>query len=99
LGVNEQGNQEFSIGLGRDQSDPIDDRIIAFNLTRPASRDALTQIDTLASLGLGGDILPMYLFQFDTERPLSPIQGDAAPTVDPNDVFRERPRAIRVIGN
>lgn len=99
LGVNEQGNQEFSIGLGRDQSDPLDERIVAFNLTRPASRNALTQIDTLASLGLGGDVLPVYLFQFDTERPLSPIQGATTPNIDPNDVFRERPRAIRVIGN
>lgn len=99
LGANAEGNQEFSIGLGRDELEPIDERILAFNLTRPASRNALTQIDTLASLSLGGDTLPVYLFQFDTERPLSPIQGSAAPSVDPNDVFRERTRVIRLLGN
>lgn len=99
LGVNEDGIEEFSLELAREGRDPIDERIVAFNLTRPASRNALTQIDTLASLGLGSDTLPLYLFQFDTERPLSPIQGDAVPQVDPNDVFRDRPRAIRVLGN
>ncbi|MFS8780395.1 hypothetical protein [Synechococcus sp. W55.1] len=101
LGVDEQGNQQFKLGLGRRTAadTPLADRIAAFNLTRPASRNALTQIDTLAFLPLGGDQLPIYLFQFDTGRPLSPLQGVERPRVDPNEVFAPRPPAIRLFGD
>ena len=101
LGVDEQGNQQFRLGLGRRTAadTPLADRIAAFNLTRPASRNALTQIDTLAFLPLGGDQLPIYLFQFDTGRPLSPLQGVERPRVDPNEVFAPRPPAIRLFGD
>jgi len=101
LGVDEQGNQQFSIGLGRRTAaeTPLEDRIAAFNLTRPASRNALTQIDTLAFLPLGSSQLPIYLFQFDTGRPLSPLQGVERPRVDPNEVFDPRPPAIKLFGD
>ncbi|MFS8812342.1 hypothetical protein NW820_06635 [Synechococcus sp. R55.7] len=101
LGVDEQGNQQFSIGLGRRSSpdNSLEDRIVAFNLTRPTSRNALTQIDTLALLPLGNGQLPIYLFQFDTGRPLSPLQGVERPRVDPNEVFAPRPPAIRLFGD
>ncbi len=101
LGVDEQGNQQFSIGLGRrsEAETPLEDRIAAFNLTRPASRNALTQIDTLAFLPLGSSQLPIYLFQFDTGRPLSPLQGVERPRVDPNEVFDPRPPAIKLFGD
>lgn len=101
LGVDEQGNQQFRLGLGRRTAadTPLGDRITAFNLTRPTSRNALTQIDTLALLPLGGDQLPIYLFQFDTGRPLSPLQGVERPRVDPNEVFAPRPPAIKLFGD
>ncbi|MGY2752484.1 hypothetical protein ACVW0Q_000844 [Thermostichus sp. MS-CIW-21] len=101
LGVDEQGNQQFSIGLGRrsEAKTPLEDRIAAFNLTRPASRNALTQIDTLAFLPLGSSQLPIYLFQFDTGRPLYPLQGVERPRVDPNGVFDPRPPAIKLFGD
>ncbi len=101
LGVDEQGNQQFSIGLGRrsEAETPLEDRIAAFNLTRPASRNALTQIDTLALLPLGSSQLPIYLFQFDTGRPLSPLQSVERPRVDPNEVFDPRPPAIKLFGD
>ncbi len=101
LGVDEQGNQQFSIGLGRRTvaGTPLEDRIAAFNLTRPASRNALTQIDTLALLPLGSSQLPIYLFQFDTGRPLYPLQGVERPRVDPNEVFDPRPPAIKLFGD
>ncbi len=101
LGVDEQGNQQFSIGLGRRTvaDSPLEDRIAAFNLTRPASRNALTQIDTLALLPLGSSQLPIYLFQFDTGRPLYPLQGVERPRVDPNEVFDPRPPAIKLFGD
>ena len=101
LGVDERGNQQFSIGLGRRTAaeTPLEDRIAAFNLTRPASRNALTQIDTLAFLPLGDSQLPIYLFQFNTGRPLSPLQGVERPRVDPNEVFDPRPPAIKLFGD
>ncbi|WP_414352251.1 hypothetical protein [Synechococcus sp. H55.4] len=101
LGVDERGNQQFSIGLGRRTAaeTPLEDRIAAFNLTRPASRNALTQIDTLAFLPLGDSQLPIYLFQFDTGRPLSPLQGVERPRVDPNGVFDPKPPAIKLFGD
>ncbi|MFS8907943.1 hypothetical protein [Synechococcus sp. OH2] len=101
LGVDERGNQQFSIGLGRRTAaeTPLEDRIAAFNLTRPASRNALTQIDTLAFLPLGDSQLPIYLFQFNTGRPLSPLQGVERPRVDPNGVFDPRPPAIKLFGD
>ncbi|MFT0796040.1 hypothetical protein [Synechococcus sp. H70.1] len=101
LGVDEQGNQQFSIGLGRRTAaeTPLEDRIAAFNLTRPASRNALTQIDILAFLPLGDGQLPIYLFQFDTGRPLSPLQGVERPRVDPSGVFDPRPPAIKLFGD
>lgn len=100
LGVNEQGSEEFSIGLSSQGREALlGDRITAFNLTRPASRDALTQIDTLASLDLGTITLPLYLFQFDTGTPLSPIQPGSPPSQSSRDVFEDRPRAIRIFGN
>ena len=101
LGVDEQGNQQFSIGLGRrsEAKTPLEDRIAAFNLTRPASRNALTQIDTLAFLPLGSSQLPIYLFQFDTGRPLYPLQGVERLRVDPNGVFDPRPPAIKLFGD
>ncbi len=101
LGVDEQGNQQFSIGLGRRSSpdNSLEDRIVAFNLTRPTSRNALTQIDTLALLPLGNGQLPIYLFQFDTGRPLSPLQGVERPQVDPNEVFAPKPPAIKLFGD
>ncbi|MFQ3584291.1 MAG: hypothetical protein SNJ85_05060 [Cyanobacteriota bacterium] len=101
LGVDEQGNQQFSIGIGGRSSPetPLEDRIAAFNLTRPASRNVLTQIDTLAFLPLGSDRLPIYLFQFDTGRPLSPLQGIDSPRVDPNEVFSPRPPALKLFGD
>lgn len=101
LGVDEQGNQQFSIGLGRrsEAKTPLEDRIAAFNLTRPASRNALTQIDTMAFLSLGSSQLPIYLFQFDTGRPLYPLQGVGQPQVDPNEVFDPRPPAIKLFGD
>ncbi|MEN9230573.1 MAG: hypothetical protein Q6L68_06670, partial [Thermostichus sp. DG02_5_bins_236] len=101
LGIDEQGNQQFSIGIGG-RSAPetlLEDRIAAFNLTRPASRNVLTQIDTLAFLPLGSDQLPIYLFQFDTGRPLSPLQGLDSPKVDPNEVFGPRPPALKLFGD
>ncbi|MEN9224544.1 MAG: hypothetical protein Q6M54_03640 [Thermostichus sp. DRC_bins_24] len=101
LGVDEQGNQQFSIGIGGRTSPEtrLEDRITAFNLTRPASRNVLTQIDTLAFLPLGSDRLPIYLFQFDTGRPLSPLQGVESPRVDPNEVFGPRPPALKLFGD
>jgi hypothetical protein len=101
LGVDEQGNQQFRIGLGRRTAaeTPLEDRIAAFNLTRPASRNALTQIDTVAFLSLGSSQLPIYLFQFDTGRPLYPLQGVGQPRVDPNEVFDPRPPAIKLFGD
>lgn len=101
LGVDEQGNQQFSISIGRRSTaeSRLEDRIAAFNLTRPASRNALTQIDTLAFLPLGSDQLPIYLFQFDTGRPLSPLQGLNTPRVDPNEVFSPRQPALKLFGD
>jgi hypothetical protein len=101
LGVDEQGNQQFRIGLGRRTAaeTPLEDRIAAFNLTRPASRNALTQIDTVAFLSLGSSQLPIYLFQFDTGRPLYPLQGVGQPQVDPNEVFDPRPPVIKLFGD
>jgi hypothetical protein len=101
LGVDEQGNQQFRIGLGRRTAaeTPLEDRIAAFNLTRPASRNALTQIDTMAFLSLGSSQLPIYLFQFDTGRPLYPLQGVVQPQVDPNEVFDPRPPVIKLFGD
>ncbi len=101
LGVDEQGNQQFSIGIGGRTSPEtlLEDRIAAFNLTRPASRNVLTQIDTLAFLPLGADQLPIYLFQFDTGRPLSPLQGVESPRVDPNEVFGPKPPALKLFGD
>jgi len=59
----------------------------------------LTQIDTLAFLPLGADQLPIYLFQFDTGRPLSPLQGVESPRVDPNEVFGPKPPALKLFGD
>lgn len=99
LGVNEAGEEEFSIGLGSEGSEALlGDRITAFNLTRPATRDALTQIDTLARLDwIAGD-LPLYLFQFDTGTPIAPLQPGGT-TPPRGDVFEDPPRAIRLFGN
>ncbi len=101
LGTDENGNRQFSIGLRNQDSDSVlTEEITAFNLTRPASRDALTQIDILATMGLGSQPLPVYLFQFDTERPLSPIQPASTRTQNhPEDVFADPPRAIKILGN
>ncbi|MGQ9838031.1 MAG: hypothetical protein ACUVRV_08710 [Cyanobacteriota bacterium] len=101
LGVDEQGNRQFSIGIGRRSSpqSPLEDRIAAFNLTRPASRNIRTQIDTLAFLPLGPDPLPIYLFQFDTGRPLLPLQGLNSPKLDPNEVFGPKPPALKLFGD
>ncbi|MDX2272081.1 MAG: hypothetical protein NW237_09055 [Cyanobacteriota bacterium] len=101
LGTDSQGNEQFTIGLTQKTGEAIlADRINAFNLTRPAPRNALTQIDTLASLPLGENRLPIYLFQFDTERPISPIQsGNPNRQADPKEVFAPTPPSIRIIGN
>ncbi len=100
LGVNEVGEEEFSIGLSGESSEVLlGDRITAFNLTRPATRDALTQIDTLARLDwIAGD-LPIYLFQFDTGIPISPIQPGGSSQPRGDDVFEDPPKAIRLFGN
>ncbi len=100
LGTNEDGSEEFSIGLTSEGREALlGDRITAFNLTRPASRDARTQIDTLARLDwIGGD-LPIYLFQFDTGTPISPIQPGNPQQPTRGDVFEDPPRAIRLFGN
>ena len=100
LGTNEDGSEEFSIGLTSEGSEALlGDRITAFNLTRPASRDALTQIDTLARLDWVGGDLPIYLFQFDTGTPISPIQPSNTRPPTRGDVFEEPPPAIRLFGN
>ncbi len=101
LGTEEDGNRQFSVGLRNQSSNSVlEEEITAFNLTRPASRDALTQIDILASLGLGSRPLPVYLFQFDTDRPLSPLQpANNSSKVDPKDVFVQPPTAIKLFGN
>jgi hypothetical protein len=101
LGQNEAGVEEFSVGI-RSQSDEtlLGDRITAFNLTRPASRDALTQIDTLALLPLGKAQLPIYLFQFDTGRPIAPIQpARRGSGPDPNAPFGQTPPPVKVFGD
>ncbi len=100
VGVDAQGNPQFRIGIGQRSSSQhrLEDRIAAFNLTRPASRNVLTQIDTVAFLALGPTALPIYLFQFDTERPLSPLQGLDRPREDPNEVFAPRPPALKLFG-
>lgn len=100
LGPNAEGVEEFVIGLRnqRDDTTILGDQISAFNLTRPATRNALTEFDTLALLPLGSDTLPIYLFQFDAERPLSPLQPGRNPagSNDPNEVFEVRPPSIQL---
>ncbi|NJK61571.1 MAG: hypothetical protein HC921_01790 [Synechococcaceae cyanobacterium SM2_3_1] len=93
LGPNAEGNEVFNLDLQAEGEETLlGDRITAFNLTRPATRNALTQFDTLASLGLGSDILPLYLFQFDTGSPIAPLQPlDQSPQANPRDVFEQRP--------
>ncbi len=101
LGPNAEGNEVFTLDLQAEGGETLlGDRISAFNLTRPATRNALTQFDTLASLGLGGDSLPLYLFQFDTGSPIAPLQPlDQSPQANPRDVFEQRPPAVKLFGN
>jgi hypothetical protein len=101
LGPNAEGNEVFTLDLQAEGEETLlGDRISAFNLTRPATRNALTQFDTLASLGLGTDVLPLYLFQFDTGSPLAPLQPlDQSPQANPRDVFEQRPPAVKLFGN
>lgn len=99
LGRDSAGNEQFSIGLGGSSStSSLQERITAFNLTRPGSRNPQTQIDTLAWLTLGSSQLPLYLFQFDTGEPLSPIQP-GNPNFDPRQVspFSTPPPGIRIL--
>jgi len=99
LGRDAKGNEQFSLGLGgQDTASPLQAQITAFNLTRPGSRNPQTQIDTLAILGLGPAQLPLYLFQFNTGEPLSPIQP-GNPDFDPGKVspFRTPPPGIRIL--
>ncbi|GAB4216772.1 MAG: hypothetical protein OHK0012_19740 [Synechococcales cyanobacterium] len=100
LGQDSAGNEQFSLGLGQagQEQTPIQEGIAAFNLTRPSSRNARTQIDTLAQLRLGATVLPLYLFQFNTGEPLDPIQP-GNPDFDPRQVdpFNSRPPGIRIL--
>jgi len=98
LGRDAAGNEQFSVGLGGQSSDsPLQEKIATFNLTRPGSRNPQTHIDTLALLGLGPSRLPIYLFQFHTGEPLSPIQP--GPQFDPRRVspFRTPEPGIRIL--
>lgn len=101
LGTNAEGKEEFSIGLSSQSKDKVllGDRITAFNLTRPASRDSLTEFDTVALLQVGLGSLPLYLFQFDTETPLYPIKPVNPTQNNPEDVFVDPPATIQLFGN